>query len=198
MPNPNPYAYFDCLSICRRLESALGNAAESEVHLFAYLSCLLSLYARQPASSWEYSFSVTESGYPYSPELGASLDTLETMGCLEISNTVVRVTLDGMREYENLLTLSQNTEREAFVDGACSTALVMPVGAVRKAISVSADIRQAIELHRSTLLLTETGVDDIYDELATLASVAELDTRELMVPAVVWLTYLRSRADKEL
>lgn len=186
----NAYAYFDCLSICDRLESAVGDADISEIHLFAYLSCLLSIYKQHPASSWEYSFSVTQYGYPYSPELDEEFRTLITRGCLDLKKRVVNITSTGRDEYQVLKRFSVNSERETFVEAACSTALVMPLGMVRKAIAATPDIRRAAELDRSVQLLDQIAENDIYGEFKALRAMPELDTTEMMLPAVVWLTYL--------
>lgn len=194
----NAYAYFDCLSICDRLESAVGNADISEIHLFAYLSCLLSIYKQRPVSSWQYSFSVTRTGYPYSPELEEEFRTLVTRGCLDLKKRVVNITSTGRGEYEIMREFSINTERDRLVEAACSTALVMPVGMVRKAISVTPDIRQATELDRSTRLLDETAERDIYSEFEALRAVPGLNTTEIMLPAVVWLTYLCLISESEV
>lgn len=186
----NAYAYFDCLSICDRLESVLGNADISEIHLFAYLSCLLSIYEQHPASSWEYSFSVTHTGYPYSPELEEEFRALITRGCLDLNKRVVNITSLGRNEYEALRKFSVNSGRDTFVEAACSTTLVMPAGMVRKAIAATPDIKQATELNRSTQLLDQIAEKDIYREFEVLRAMPELNTTEMMLPAVVWLTYL--------
>ncbi len=63
----NPYAAFDALQIIASLQSIYRNVAEAEVHLFAYLSCLLSLYSGQPVGDWGYDFAGTTTGSAVDP-----------------------------------------------------------------------------------------------------------------------------------
>ncbi len=186
----NPYAYFDCLAICERLQRRFGNASTAEIHLFAYLSCLLSLYKKLPVSWWGYSFSVTKSGYPFSADLDEELATLSGRNCVINQNNYLEVNAPGKKEYEVLMTFSQNRDRELFIEGACSTTLTMPVGMIRKAISLEPEIRSSVQLGQSSLLFGEGEVSDIYRQFSVLSSIIGVETTELMIPAVVWLTYV--------
>jgi hypothetical protein len=186
----NPYAYFDCLSICGQLQRRFGNASAGEIHLFAYFSCLLSLYKKFDVSWWGYSFSVTANGYPFSADVSEELSGLTDRNCIANKNDYLEMTGPGKKEYEVLRKFSQNKNRELFIEGACSTTLVMPVGVVRKAITLGPEIRGAVQLGQSTLLLGEGEVKDIYQQFSTLSSVIGVDTTEIMIPAIVWLTYM--------
>ena len=66
----NHYAIFDYLSISVKLQGVLKNFSEYEIQLFAYLSCLLSLFKKRNVSEWEYSFVATGFGAPYSSDIG--------------------------------------------------------------------------------------------------------------------------------
>jgi len=187
----NPYACFDSLSICRRLQHNLGNAAVAEVYLFAYLSCLLSLFKQHPASSWQYRFSITQDGYPYSADLDNAIKTLMGGILLEADEyQYVRLTKEGNDIYESLASLEQNSQREPFIEGACSTILAMPVGLIRRSLSSEPEIRGALELSQSRVLLSTAGLDSLHGQFNELSAVIGIDTKELMVPAMVWLEYL--------
>jgi len=186
MPNPN--AYYDCLAICANLERYLGNTSRTEIHLFAYLSCLLSLFKEHPVSMWGYSFSVTSTSYPYSVDIDEETAKLVDNDCLYGDNDFLKVTERGKEQYKFLSSLSQYAERESFIKGSCSTTLALPVGFVRKAISQESEIRNAIALQQWSLLLCEGAINDIYRQFSTLSSIIGVNIKEMIVPAVLWLT----------
>jgi len=186
----NPFAYFDSLSICRRLQDTLGNTAIAEIYLFAYLACLLSLYKKLPASSWEYQFSITKEGYPYSVALDTSVQDHINSGLLDSKEYYVELTESGDEVYNQLRTLELNNWREPFIEGACSTILAMPIGIIRKSLSQEPEIKSALELSQSRMLLTNAEQSIIYEQFSTLSSVIGIEVRELIVPALVWLKCL--------
>lgn len=190
MPNPN--AYYDCLAICVHLEKNLGDTSITEIHLFAYLSCMLSLFKEHPVSMWGYSFSVTTTSYPFSVDIDEEIINLVNNDCLSRNNDYLKVTELGKEQYKMLSELSQYTERELFIKGACSTILALPVGFVRKAVSQESEIRCAVALEQNSLLLKEGAVNDIYKQFSTLSSIVGVDTQEMIVPAVLWLTCVAS------
>lgn len=193
----NPFAYFDSLSICRRLQNTLGNVAIAEIYLFAYLSCLLSLYKKLPASSWEYQFSITKEGYPYSIALDTSVQDHINNGLLIGKEYYLELTESGKEVYNQLRTLELNYCREPFIEGACSTILAMPVGIIRKSLSQESVIKSALELSQSRMLLTDAEQGVIYEQFSTLSSVIGMEVKELIVPALVWLKCLSEQEDFE-
>jgi len=187
----NPYACFDSLSICRRLQHNLGNTATAEVYLFAYLSCLLSLFKNRAVSSWQYRFSITPNGYPYSTDLDNALKILMDSGLLQPDDPqYVRLTEEGNMVYNSLSSLEQNSQREPFIEGACSTLLSMPIGLIRRSLSNEPEIKGALELSQSRILLSNAGLESLHDQFDELSAVIGIDIKELMVPAIVWLEYL--------
>ena len=186
----NHHAYFDSLSICNQLSLTLEKVAQIEVHLFAYLACLLSLYKKQPASAWEYKFGVTEQGYAFSSDIQRALNVLINNGRLVVEGEYVQLTQTGIDEYVQLKALFQYSQREPFIEGACSSALAMPLGMIRDAISQEVDIKRAITLSQSRMLLTEMATNTLYEQFQVLSDAIGVNIQDLMVPAVVWLNYL--------
>ena len=186
----NHFAYYDCLAICSHLERNIGDTAIPEVHLFAYLSCLLSLYKDRPVSLWGYGFSVTSNGYPFSADLDEELEYLLSNNYLKGHNDYLEVTTSGKKRYETLDEFSIYVDRKIFIEGACSTVLAIPTGKVRRAIKMDSSISNAVALQQNSLLLGEGALRDIYKQFAVLSSVIGIDTEEMLVPAVVWLTYI--------
>jgi len=192
----NPYALFDCLSIGKRLQAILNNFAEAEVHLFSYLSCLLLLYRQKPIADWKYMYAGTKNGAPFSIEVSAALKRLQIMGFIEPNDDYLRVTNRGLEEYERLLSLTQNSQREIFLEGACSSVLSLPVGVIRNAISNDPEIKRA-SMSAARWLLNDNRVDALYQEFSALSEAIGIQVKDLMVPAVVWLTYLTRTSSQQ-
>jgi hypothetical protein len=98
---PNAFASFDALFIARELSLKLGNAAAGEIHLFAYLGCLLSLFEGKPAAEWGYNFAGLESGSPFSPELYEANMELDRVGFLASEGSRVVITDLGSKKLDS-------------------------------------------------------------------------------------------------
>lgn len=192
----NPLAFFDTLYIVARLDKTLGNAAFAEIHLFAYLSCLMSLYARQPVSAWGYRFAVTEAGSPFCTEIDLACGEFVRRGFLTETDGFASVTRRGERELEFLRSLLQYRRRETYLDGACASALALPVGLVREALGRQAELRIADAGVKSRLLLEEVRLHRLHKDFAELSAAIGIGLKELMVPAVIWLNYTLQNGDQ--
>ncbi|MCB0171946.1 MAG: hypothetical protein KDJ97_15470 [Anaerolineae bacterium] len=187
----NHYAYFDTLSLVSRLQKQLGEVAQLEIHLFSYLACLLSLYKGRSVTEWGYQFAITkQQTYPFSPDLDSAIRHLIYVGKLNITDQYVNLSDIGQKEYEFMNTLLQYSDREQFLDGSCSSLLSLPVGIIRDALYQDPNIKGSLELSQSRRLLTETGLENLYEQFAALSSTIGVEIEDLMVPATVWLTYL--------
>lgn len=189
------YAYFDALAVCANLPKDLIRIAKLEIHLFAYLSCLLSLYDRQPASAWGYRFGVTRDGYPFSSDNEDAIGHLISRGKLVCDGEYVSLSEPGEIEYSFLSALSVYRSRVSFIEGACSSALAMPLGSIRQAIYRDPDIQRSFSLSQPRMLLSEEAQHQLYAQFATLSQVIGVDVKDLMVPAVIWLMYHTSPLD---
>ena len=183
-------AYTDALAISVRLQRVLDDVAPAEVHLFAYLACLLSLYNRWPAAGWGYSFATTSNGYPYSAQVDQALRSLSKAGAISEDSNFFVVTPRGKEELELLVTLRQFVRRLPFIDGACASTVALPVGVVRNAMLEEPDLKQAVTLRRSQKLLEELGVAKLHEHFEVLRQVVGPTEGATAVPAIVWLNYL--------
>lgn len=188
--NLNPFAYSDALAISARLQRTLDDVAPAEVHLFAYLACILSLYKGWPAGNWGYSFARTKTGYPYSVEVDDALKVLNQVGCITNHLDFFTVTDQGEAELEFAMSMTRQTSRLPFIHGACASALALPVGLVRSALLEEPDIRRAILLSSSRMLLDETGVALLHEHFEALSEAVGPTSDSVVVPAMVWLNYL--------
>jgi hypothetical protein len=184
-------SYFDALGVCYRLQQELGPVARAEIHLFAYLSCLLALYKEHPVSEWGYYFAVTQDGYPYSPDLDAALDALVSGGSLAADKDgYLAVSPYGAETLNELDTLALFRRRAPFLEGACGSVLALPVGSIRDALAQEVGIRGALLLSQSRRLPTDAGLSLLYEQFRVLNESIGVNVDDLMIPAIVWLTYL--------
>jgi hypothetical protein len=206
MSRSNPLAYFDALAISVKLQQTFDRTAISEVHLFAYLACLLSLYRGCAASDWGYEFVATENGSPFSADLEEAIVSLVLEGLGEQSDRYLVVTVEGQSVCAELSDFERNRRREEFLSAACASVLALPLGTIRSAMVTDHDMKLATELRDTRRLLTETAVEDLHDAFSALSDEIGIHVRDLMVPAVVWLNYLaqiereatRPRAETEV
>ena len=189
----NHYAYFDTLAICSYLQKSLEKVSFVEIHLFSYLACLLSLYKGQSVSDWDYDFAIIkEQGYPYSSDLDNAIHELIRKGNLIEKDLYIELTDWGQNAYDSFKEFSLYSIRGPFIDGACSSLLALPVGSIRHAIYQQPYIKGAITLSQSRSLLTDAdaGLDALYEQFSALSKAISINVEDLMVPSVVWITYL--------
>lgn len=197
MSQMNSRALYDSLGIGIRLQASYGNVAKAEVHIFAYLSCLLSLYKGWPVSKWGYTFISTDQGIPFALDIENSILVLLERGLMSQQETYYRVTHLGKAEYEILSQLKDLGERSAFLEGACSSILSLPVGIIRDAITQEPELQRANTLSVSRQLLHGPGLTSLHRQFERLSSAVGIEVSDLMIPAVIWLTYLAKVSDVE-
>ena len=69
-----PEAFFDSLSLAKKLDDFLDGFKKEEIQLFSYFSLILHAYKGKDVSSWGYNFIVDENGFPFSKELNDAIE----------------------------------------------------------------------------------------------------------------------------
>ncbi len=186
----NPYSFFDVLFVVDRVGKVLGNATLSEVHLFTYLGCLLALYRDQPVAEWGYSFVGTKMGAPYSREIETAVTLSVRKGFLkELNNGFIR-SESGMAEIQLLTDLRQNSLRQVYLEASCSTLLALPIGIIREALFHEPGLNSTVALSSTRALLKGASLELLYEQFSKLSEAVGVGIGDLMIPAVVWVTYL--------
>ena len=96
----------------------------------------------------------------------------------------------GLREIQFLRSLKQNTQRDVYLEGACSSLIALPVGVIRDALLNEPELKQAASLPTARWLLEPAKEKSLYDEFHQLKSAIGVEVKDLIVPAIAWLTYL--------
>lgn len=191
----NPYAYYDALSISLKLSDTKPSLSEIEFHLFGYLACLLSLYKLKPASAWKYEFALTRYAFPFSPSLHVAIDALINHQHFLLHEGRVELTGTAKSEYLELSEFSLYADREAFLETACSCALVIPGGNIRDSLANLPQIKSQIKLEQSANILSDFSINILHDHFELLYNTIGKTTEDLIIPALAWLYYLNSSGD---
>ncbi len=186
----NPYSFFDALFVVDRVGKVLGNATLLEVHLFAYLACLLALYRGQPVAEWGYSFVGTKMGAPYSREIETAVASSVRKGFFRDLNSGFVLTERGAAEIQLLGDLNQNNLKQVYLEASCSMLLAFPVGIIREALFNEPGLKATVSLSASRALLTGASLELLYEHFSKLSQAVGVEIEDLMIPASVWVTYL--------
>jgi hypothetical protein len=186
----NPLAYYDAISVGTAVQGTFERTAISEIHLFAYLACLLSLYRGCAASDWGYDFVATENGSPFSADLEEAVSSLIAEGLVDEKERYLVVTVEGFTVCSELKEFERNAWREEFLSASCASILAVPLGAIRSAMGSDHDMKLASELGDTRRLFSETAVEELHEVFGALSEEIGIHVGDLMVPAVVWLNYL--------
>lgn len=185
-------AGYDVLQIATQLTASADGMTEGELHTLAYLGCLLSVYDGHEASWWGYRFTATRAGAPFGYALSQALDLARDAGLLAQGDSTWSISARGRTELEQLTPLVLNNRRLPYLAAAGGAALAMPLPSLASALSWEPGLRRALNFVLTRELLDETGLSLVLEQFEALGDALAGDTAgiDLMVPAVVWLTYL--------
>src|ERR1017187_498846 len=141
----NPDAIFDCLFMADCIRRESGEFTTPELHLFAYLACLLWLYRRRPISDWGYSFAGTYLGAPYSRDLDGAITMLIDRGYFSKIKDRLRTTDSAQDQLSVFSGLTMNQFREECLLASCSSMAALSAGMVCNALTQEPDLRRSIE-----------------------------------------------------
>jgi hypothetical protein len=199
-----PEAFVDALAVVGFLsgESVFDTpppkrrpVGDGEIHLFAYLACLLSLYRLQPTAAWGYVFVRTDSGLPFSDSIALAAKALAPGGLVEVSSDEgYLITARGRAALHQFGTLGLMRERVEFIQAACDAAITIPPTTIRRALSAEPGLTMAANRSLYTSLGSEGAREALYEQFKILHRVLGFDVASLLIPAMAWLTYLSEPA----
>lgn len=192
METISPFAIYDTLFVGNKLQRYIGDFNSSEVQLFCYFSCLLSLYEGNPTSFWGYKFIKNDLGVPLSTDVYNALDCLLRNNELEKVDNYYQITNDGKSKCEILSELGRFEDRNKYLEAACESLLALPIGYIRNSIISDPIVRAANNSSVRTLIDEENGaVALLYEQFELLKEAIDSKDSDLFVPAVTWLKYLQ-------
>jgi hypothetical protein len=193
-------ASFDALTLTGSLSDVTDGLTQGELHSLDYLACLMAIYDGHDPGWWGLSFSVTETGAPFSRELSKAVDELVFARWLLRFDRVYRLSDEGRTELEFERSLAPNERRLRYLSAASSAALSMPLPTIADALAHEPGLRRALTYLRRQKLLDDISLDLVDQQFTALTEglgQPPAEREDLMVPAVVWLTYLSRTHERE-
>lgn len=200
-------AAFDILAIISLLADSDNNPGEFELHTFAYLACLLSVYDGEPASAWGYTFSAVPPTLPFSTLISKAVYQLARASLIvpiaksdndginsPLSQERFTLTDLGSSELEFLSGMTIMRARQKYIDAAASTSLVYSVPAVTNSLVYEPQLWQASRTKTPQTLLVTITSRPLYDQFEALRDAVGDQSHHLSVPAAVYVGYLDGQA----
>ena len=191
----------DALYIAKALSVFAGGAAAVELHLFAYLSCLVSIYDGHNADQWRYSFVATPAGAPYAEVLAEETDRLRAAGMLLDEGPLLILSERGRELLDSLGNLSSSRVRVPYLEAACAVASVLPLPTVAHAVAAEPGLQSALHATAPRQLLGETEltlVDEQFGAVTEALAERVPDHLDLLVPTALWVSYLDASTKRSL
>jgi hypothetical protein len=185
-------AYFDAAYLAQALPHVEEGLPTLEIHLFAYLSCAMSLFDGVPVAQWGYSFASTPHGAPFSSDVEAALNALLARGLVAQRGVGTLEALAACSsEVAELASFSLNRRRVRYLRAACDAALAVPITKVHGAVVSDPEIGPARALESSRTLLSGPGIGVMHECFRALRDAFPVRSGgELGLPAIAWVSYL--------
>lgn len=185
-----PNAYADVVTLLHVAPRSAIPLSVAELHLFAYLGRILSLFDGLPIADWGYDFVVTSEGFPFSAQLDEGLKAASRLGLVmdDIDGELVPSETAIAAEYEVLTKISDACRRSAWLRAATHCSLSIPSGSIRYAVNHSPGLAAATSSGQRRMLLQPTDVASLYSQYSVVRNaLGEID-HDLLAPAIVWLS----------
>lgn len=185
-----PEAYFDAVAIAAEAPASVMPMTVIEAHLYADLGCILGLFKGQAVGDWGYSFAVTSEGFPFSVQFETARSMVVARGLVDEDGAgLMSARRDELgAEIESLLTLGSWADRREWLSAVTKCALALPVGSIRHAIGQTPGLAASVRLGQRRHLLQADDIDLLYEEYGIVSSVLGVDVKDLLSPAVIWLS----------
>ncbi len=187
-----PEAFFDSLSLAKKLDEVLDGFKPEEVQLFAYFSLILHVYNGGDAASWGYGFIVDEKGYPFSDALNNAIERHLKNGIFENKTDYYIITGRGVDEFNRFKKLSDFTAREKMANASCTTSILIPFSETRKALLNDPNLSKA------KLLGGKRAIDNtVYVQFQEISQAIGAPVDDLIIPAISWINYINAKETEE-
>ncbi len=181
-----PEAFFDSLSLAHKLDNFLDGFKLEEIHLFSYFSSILFLYKKNPVSDWQYKFTISETGYPFSEAIFEATTRHIQNGLFEEKETFYTITSRGNDEFNVFKELKDFVKREECLNAACKTSILVPYSQTLRALLNDPFLAKERQLENKSWI-DQTNVYPKFEELSNAIGVP---VKDLIVPAVTWINLL--------
>jgi hypothetical protein len=185
-----PEAYLDGLVIMNDAPSSVMPMSVNEMHLYSYLGCIFALFKGKPVAEWGYAYAITSEGFPFSAEFDQAREMLCSAGLIESDDQgLMRPRPKELAtELDTVLSLGPWALRRPWLRAATECPLALPIGLIRHAVSRSPGVAPSYFLGQRGRLLEPADATLLYEEYEIVASVLGADAKDVLSPAVIWLS----------
>ena len=183
-------AHTDVVMLVGDAPRSISPMSVPELHLYAYLGCLLALLDGVPVADWGYRFTVTREGMPFSADLETARDRAIRRGVIVLKEWRL-IEQGGERfeeEFKLYCELAQSARRRPWLRAAVQCGLALPVGAIRDAVNRSPGVMEGLRDGRARVLFDYDDVESLYVEFETVRKVLGESGGQLLQPAILWLS----------
>ena len=188
-----PEAFFDSLSLAKKLDEFLDGFKTEEIQLFAYFSLILYVYNGGDSASWGYNFIVDEKGYPFSDSLNNAIERHIKNGIFEKRTDYWIISGRGVDEFNRFRNLTDFANREKMVNASCTTSILIPFSETRKALLNDPNLSNARKLGGKREI--DNAVYVQFQEISKAIGGAPVD--DVIIPAMSWINYINANTEKE-
>lgn len=181
-----PEAFYDSLSLAHKLDNFLDGFKLEEIHLFSYFASILFLYRKNPLSEWQYRFTISSSGYPFSDSIFEATTRHIQNGLFEEKGTFLCITSRGTDEFNKFKVLPTFSKREEYITAACTTSILLPYSQTLRALLSDPEIEKAKELQDNSWL----EQNNIYQKFDEISRAVGVSSEDLIIPAITWINFI--------
>lgn len=182
-------AKIDCILLSAALCKENEQFMLSELHLFAYLACLVGLFQGWSVSQWGYAFWGTEDGAPFSDALQQEFDVLVECGAVLVTESLYRCESEQIRIADQLAVMSSMADRSGLIDASLSGLRFYGSGFVRNAMNSDPVLSNVRKAHSGRNLMIEEGMALLHSHFEKLRRVVPPGSSP-KVPSILWLATL--------
>lgn len=195
--NKSPEAIFDILYLGKSIQDRLADFNISEIQFLAYLSCLISLYDKNPISFWKYQFIKNENSSPYSLDIHSSMNFLNQNSYIEETTPYYYVISEkGLIQLSFFETLRSFNLRKKYLEIVCKSLSIIPLNLIKESIKEEPIMKSAFHSTGKRFLLDKDtpAMKALYGDFSNLYSALGNEyNNNLLAPAIVWLQSLSNR-----
>jgi hypothetical protein len=193
-----PEALFDTLVLIDGRAQSLGPieraVTTAEIHLFAFMACLLALYDSKPVADWGYAFVRPVSGAPFAAEIDAAIEQGLSAGLIVGDREEVTLGAPGNHLITGMRTLVRFQDRNQYLEAAWKAGLTNPPAMIRAALKEGLGVSDAAA-HARYILPTTPTLAVLYEHFAALRATIPASGDSKLIPAILWLSYLERIAE---
>jgi len=180
-----PEAFFDSLSLAHKLDNYLDGFKLKEIHLFSYFSSFLYCYSGESIATWPHRY-IASDGFPFSDTINEAIVRHIQNGLFENKGEYYTISGRGTDEFNKFKVLPTFIIREAFLNAACTTTILIPYTQTVRALLEEPNLKKQIELDNKGWL----DQMSFYPQFKEISEALGIKTQDLVVPAVTLINTL--------